>query len=179
MLKKILIAVVLLIIVFVIIVATRPADFRVTRSATIAAPAAVLFAQVNDLHKWDAWSPWAKLDPAMKQTHEGSPAGVGAIYSWAGNKEVGEGRMTILESRADELIRIKLEFIKPFAAVNTTEFNFKPEGGQTTVTWDMTGKNNFMGKAFSLFMNMDKMIGGDFEKGLAGLKSVAEAAGKN
>ena len=178
MLKKILITVIVLVLVFVIVVATRPADFRIERSTTIAAPAADVFAHVNDLHKWDAWSPWAKLDLAMKQTHEGSPAGVGAIYSWAGNSEVGEGRMTILESRADELIRIKLEFIKPFAAVNTTEFTFKADGAQTAVTWDMTGKNNFMSKAFGLFMNMDKMVGGDFEKGLANLKSVAEAEKK-
>lgn len=178
MLKKILIAVVLLVIVFVIVIATRPADFRIVRSTTIAAPASVVFPHVNDLHKWDAWSPWAKRDPAMKQTHEGSAAGVGAIYFWTGNKEVGEGRMTILESRADELIRLKLEFIKPFAAVNTTEFTFKSEANQTTVTWDMTGKNNFMSKAVCLFMNMDKMVGGDFEKGLASLKSVSEAEEK-
>ena len=178
MLKKILITVIVLVLVFAIVVATRPADFRIVRSTTIAAPAAVVFAHVNDLRKWDAWSPWAKLDPAMKQTHEGSPAGVGAIYLWAGNSEVGEGRMTILDSRADELIRIKLEFIKPFAAVNTTEFTFKADGAQTAVTWDMTGKNNFMSKAFGLFMNMDKMVGGDFEKGLANLKSVAEAEKK-
>ena len=179
MLKKILVALALLIIVLVIVVATRPAGFRITRSATIAAPPEVVFAQVNDFHKWDAWSPWAKLDPAMKQTYEGAPAGTGAVYSWTGNKEVGEGRMTLTESRTNELIRIKLEFLKPFAAVNTTEFTFKPEGNQTTVEWSMTGSNNFMAKAFGLFMNMDKMIGGDFEKGLAQLKSVAEAASKN
>ena len=175
MLKKILITLAVIILVFVIVVATRPADFRIVRSTAITAPASVVFAHVNDLHKWDAWSPWAKLDPAMKQTHEGASAGVGAIYSWAGNSEVGEGRMTITESRADELIRIKLEFIKPFAAVNTTEFVFKEDGGQTTVTWDMTGKNNFMSKAFCMFMNMDKMVGKDFEKGLAQLKAVVEA----
>ena len=179
MLKKILIAVVLIVVVFVIVVATRPADFRVTRSVTIGAPAAVVFAQVNDFHKWDAWSPWAKLDPVMKQTHEGAPAGTGAIYSWVGNSDVGEGRMTITESRPNEMIGIKLEFLKPFAAVNTTEFSFKPEGNQTVVTWSMTGTNNFMAKAFGLFMNMDKMVGGDFEKGLAQMKSVTEAAGKN
>ena len=175
MLKKILIALGLIIVVFIIIVATRPADFRVTRSATIAAPAEIVFAQVNDLHRWDAWSPWAKLDPAMKQTHEGAAAGTGAIYSWAGNKEVGEGRMTITGSHPSDLIRIKLEFLKPFAAVNTTEFTFKPEGNQTAVTWSMTGTNNFMAKAFCMFMNMDKMVGGDFEKGLAHMKSVSEA----
>lgn len=179
MLKKILISLVVIIVVFVVVVATRRADFRVTRSTTIAAPPEAVFAQVNDFHKWDAWSPWAKLDPAMKRTHEGAPAGPGAIYSWAGNKEVGEGRMTITESRTNELIRIKLEFLKPFAAVNTTEFTFKPGGNQTAVTWSMTGTNNFMAKAFCLFMNMDKMVGGDFEKGLAQMKSVAEAAGRN
>jgi uncharacterized protein YndB with AHSA1/START domain len=178
MLKKILIVLVLIIIVFVIVVATRPANFRVTRSNNIAAPAEVVFAQVNDFHKWDAWSPWAKLDPAMKQTHEGAPAGTGAIYSWAGNKEVGEGRMTITESRPNELIRIKLEFLKPFAAVNATEFTFTPGGNQTAITWSMTGTNNFMAKAFCMFMNMDKMVGGDFEKGLAQMKSIAEAAAK-
>ncbi len=179
MLKKIVIALVVIAIVFVIVVATRPADFRITRSATIAASAETVFAQVNDLHMWDAWSPWAKLDPAMKQTHEGASAGVGAIYSWDGNKEVGAGRMTITESRTNEAIRIKLEFLKPFAAVNDTEFTFMSEGNQTTVTWTMAGKNNFMSKAFCMFMNMDKMVGGDFEKGLAQMKTVAEAAGKN
>jgi len=178
MLKKILIAVVLIIVVFVIIVATRPANFRVTRSATVAAPPSAVFAQVNDFHKWDAWSPWAKLDPAMKQTHSGAPAGTGAIYSWAGNKEVGEGSMTITESRTNELIRIKLEFLKPFAAVSDTEFTFKPEGNQTAVEWTMAGTNNFIAKAMCMFMNMDKMIGGDFEKGLAALKAVAEGTPK-
>ncbi|HKS37269.1 MAG TPA: SRPBCC family protein [Verrucomicrobiae bacterium] len=108
-----------------------------------------------------------------KQTHEGAAAGTGAIYSWAGNKEVGEGRMTITESRPNELIRIKLEFLKPFAAVNTTEFAFAPAGNQTAITWSMTGTNNFMAKAFCMFMEMDKMVGGDFEKGLAQMKSIA------
>ena len=179
MLKKTLIALAVIIVVFLIIVATRPADFRVTRSATIAAPPSVVFAQVNDFHKWEAWSPWAKIDPAMKQTYEGPSAGKGAVYSWAGNKEVGEGRMTITESRPSELIVIKLEFFKPFAALNTTEFTFQPEGNQTLVTWVMTGKNNFMAKAMCLFMNMEKMVGGDFEKGLASMKAVAETAPKS
>ena len=179
MLKKILIALVVIVIVFVIIVATRPSAFTITRSALIVAPAEIVFAQVNDLHKWDAWSPWAKLDPTMKQTHEGAAVGVGAIYSWDGNKDVGAGRMTITESRTNEAIRIKLEFLKPFAAVNDIEFTFKPDGNQTTVTWTMSGKNNFMAKAFCMFVNMDKMVGSDFEKGLASLKTIAEPAGKN
>jgi hypothetical protein len=104
--------------------------------------------------------------------------GTGAVYSWAGNSDVGEGRMTITESRPHELVRIKLEFIKPFSATNTTEFTFKPEGNQTAVRWSMAGENNFVSKAMCLFMNMDKMVGGDFEKGLAALKSVSEAAAR-
>jgi hypothetical protein len=168
-----------IVIVFLIIVATRPADFRITRSATMSAPPPVVFAQVNDFHKWEAWNPWGKIDPAMKQTYEGPSAGKGASYAWVGNKDVGEGRMTITESRPHDLILIQLEFFKPFAGVNTTEFTFKPEGNQTAVTWTMTGKNNFMARAVCLFMNMDRMIGGQFEKGLADMKSAAEAAGKN
>ena len=178
MLKKILITLAVIIIAFVIIVATRRADFRITRSATMAAPAEVVFAQVNEFKKWEAWSPWGKLDPAMKQTYEGPAAGAGAKYAWAGNNEVGEGRMTLTESRTNELILIKLEFLKPFAAVNATDFAFKSEGNQTTVTWGMSGTNNFISKAFCMFMDMDKTIGGDFEKGLAQLKAVAESAVK-
>jgi hypothetical protein len=178
MLKKILIVLAVFVVVFVVIVALQPAEFRVVRSATISAPAQVVFAQVNDFHNWNAWSPWAKLDPAMKQTYEGAPAGIGAVYTWAGNKEVGEGRMTIIESRPSDLIRIKLEFFKPFAGTSIAEFTFKPESNQTAVTWSMSGEKNFMVKAFHLFMNMDKMIGDDFEKGLANLKSVTEAASK-
>jgi len=177
-LKKILIALVVIVVVFVGVVAMRPSEFRVTRTAAISAPAPAIFAQVNDFHNWAAWSPWAKLDPAMKQTYEGAPAGVGAISRWAGNNQVGEGSMTITASRPNELIRIKLEFLKPFAATNIAEFTFKPEGNQTAVTWSMAGKNNFIAKAVHLFMNMDKMVGGQFEKGLAQMKSVVEAAPK-
>ncbi len=173
---KVLIVLIAVVVVFVIVVATRPADFRVTRTARIAAPSSAVFAQVNDFHNWAAWSPWARLDPAMRQSYEGAPAGPGAVYSWTGNKKVGEGRMTILESHPSDLVRIKLEFLKPFAATNVADFTFKPEGDQTVVTWSMAGKNNFMAKAFGLFMNMDKLVGGDFEKGLAQMKSVAEAA---
>ena len=178
MLKKILIAVAVIIVVMVVIVALQPTEFRVARSTTISAPAPAVFAQVNDFHKWEAWNPWGKIDPAMKQTYEGAPAGIGAIYTWAGNNEVGEGRMTLTESRPSELIRIKMEFFKPFAGISTAEFTFKPEGNQTAVTWRMSGENNFMAKAMHLFMNMDKMIGGQFDKGLAQMKSIVEAAPK-
>jgi uncharacterized protein YndB with AHSA1/START domain len=177
-LKKILIGVAVVLAGFAAFVATRPADFTITRSATIAAPAPVVFGLVNDFHQWAAWSPWAKLDPAMKETFAGAASGPGAMYSWEGNSEVGAGRMTLEESRPTEHIRIKLEFLKPFAAVNIAEFAFKPEGGQTAVTWTMTGKHNFMSKAVCLFMNMDKMVGGQFETGLAKMKSLAETAKK-
>jgi hypothetical protein len=179
MLKTILIAIAVIIIVFLIVVAMQPADFRVTRSATMSAASSTVFAQVNDFHKWEAWSPWEKLDPALKRTYEGPPAGTGAIYRWTGNKKVGEGNMTITESRLNELVRIRLEFIKPFASLCTTDFSFKPEGNGTGVTWSMAGTNNFMAKAMCLFMNMDKMVGGDFEKGLAQMKSLVEGAAKN
>ncbi|HUR45808.1 MAG TPA: SRPBCC family protein [Candidatus Saccharimonadales bacterium] len=178
MIKKILIILGVIIVIFIVIVALQPADFRVVRSASMTAPAPAVFAQVNDFHNWDAWSPWAKLDPNMKTTFEGPPAGPGAIYSWTGDRKVGAGRMAITESKPAELVRIKLDFLKPFEASNVTEFSFKPDGNNTSVTWSMTGRNNFMAKAFCLFMNMDKMVGGDFEKGLAQMKKVVEAPPK-
>jgi hypothetical protein len=177
-LRAILIVIVAIIAIFLVAVSMQPNEMRVVRSATFAAPPAAVFAQVNDFHKWGAWSPWEKLDPGMKRTYEGPTEGVGAVYSWVGNSEVGEGKMTILESKPNELIKIKLEFIKPFAAVNTTEFSFKPEGENTNLTWTMYGPMNFMSKAMCLFMDMDKMVGTDFEKGLAGIKTVVEPAKK-
>ncbi len=179
MIKKILIGLVAVVVLFAVIVALQPSDFRVTRSAPVAAPPSVVFAQVNDFHKWEAWSPWAKLDPAAKNSFEGPRAGTGATFRWSGNNEVGEGSMTVTESRPSELIRIKIDFLKPFEASNTAEFTFKPAGGQTQVTWSMYGTNNFIGKAFCLFNNMDKMLGGEFEKGLAQMKVAAEAAAKS
>jgi Polyketide cyclase / dehydrase and lipid transport len=182
MLKKILLGIVVMLVVLIavclVLVMMQPAHYQVERSATINAPAPAVFTLVNDFHKWDSWSPWAKLDPAMKTTYEGAAAGTGATYSWTGNSQVGEGKMTIIESRPSDLIKIKLEFIKPFAATNATDFTFTPSGNSTNVKWTMSGDNNFIGKAFSLFMNMDKMIGADFEKGLAQMKMVAESAPK-
>ncbi len=178
MLRKIFIALVATVVLFAAFVALQPAEFRVARSIAISAPRPAVFAQVNDFRKWEAWNPWGKIDPAMTKTYGGAPVGVGAVYTWSGNNEVGEGSMTIIESRPGELIRIKLEFLKPFAATNTSEFTFKPEGDQTAVTWSMEGNNNFVAKALHLFMNMDDMIGGQFEKGLASMKSVTEAAAR-
>ncbi len=178
MLIKVLLALVAILVVFVVVAAMQPTDFRVARSASISAPPSAVFAQVNDFHKWEAWNPWAKLDPAMKQLYEGSSSGAGAIYKWAGNHQVGEGRMTLVESQPNDLIRIRLEFLKPMAAVNTAEFTFKPDGDRTSVTWSMTGQNNLAAKAIGLVINMDKMIGGNFEKGLSDLKAIVEAPSK-
>ena len=175
MIKKILL-VLAAIIAFVLIAAIfQPAEFRVTRSATIAAPAAVVFAEANDFKRWQAWSPWEKLDPAMKRSFEGPAAGVGAVYGWDGNSEAGAGRMTITDSKPAELVRIRLEFTKPMEAQSQVEFTFRPEGTGTAVNWTMSGTNNYVCKVLCMFMNMDKMVGADFEKGLASLKAVAEA----
>ena len=176
MLKIIVISLAVTVLVFVVIVALQPSRFRVARSTIISAPPEAVFAEVNDFHKWELWNPWGKIDPAMKQTYEGAPMGVGAVYAWAGNKDVGEGRMTITESRPNNLIQIQLEFFKPFAGNSLAEFTFKPEGNQTAVTWSMLGQNNFIAKTIHLFINMDKMIGSQFEKGLADMKSVVEAS---
>ena len=178
MVLYILLAIAAILVIFVIVVAMQPSEFRIARTATFPAPPPAVFAQVNDFHNWDAWSPWAKLDPAAKATFEGAPAGTGAIFKWSGNKKVGEGTMTITESHPHDLIRINLEFLKPFKATHTAEFTFQPEGGKTVLTWSMSGRYNFMSKAFCLFMNMDKMIGGDFEKGLANMKAVIETASR-
>jgi hypothetical protein len=174
MLKWILLSVVALVVVFIAVVAVQPADFKIERSATLRAPASAAFAQVNDFQNWRAWSPWEKIDPALKRSYDGPKAGTGAIYAWQGNKDVGEGRMTITESRPGELVRIKLEFFKPFAATNTAVFSFKPAGDSTAVTWTMTGQNNFLSKAMCLFVDMDRMVGGMFEQGLTQMKTVVE-----
>lgn len=176
MLVKILLVIAALIAVFLIIAALQPAEYRVERSMRISAPASVVFVQVNDLHQYQLWNPWAKFDPAAKYTHSGPPSGTGAALAWAGNSKIGEGRMTIVESRPNVLVRMKLEFIKPFASVATTDFAFAQDGDQTVVTWSMHGAKNFMSKVFGLIMSMDKMIGGQFEEGLTTLKSIAEEA---
>jgi hypothetical protein len=179
MLKFILLGLAAIIAIFLIVAAMQPADFRITRSATIAAPPSVVFEQINDFRKWNDWSPWAKLDPNAKNSFEGPPAGVGASFAWAGNNKVGEGKMTITVSQPNEVVLMKLEFIKPFAATNMTEFTFKPEANQTTVTWSMFGRNNFMSKCMGLIMNCDKMVGGQFEKGFANLKAIVETPAKS
>lgn len=171
--KNLLRIVLLLIAVLFAVVVTRPATFHVERSTTIEAPAEIIQEQIADFHKWEKWSPWGKLDPAMKTEYSGAAAGVGAVYFWSGNDQVGEGRMTVTESTPGSKVGIRLEFLKPFKADNVTTFTLAPEGTGTKVTWGMDGNHDLMGKAFSLFMNMDKTVGGDFERGLASLKEVS------
>jgi uncharacterized protein YndB with AHSA1/START domain len=175
MLKYILGGIVAIVAIFAVVVTFQPTDFRVERTAQIAAPAPEVFAQVNDFRTWAKWSPFER-DPAMKKTFEGPAAGTGASYAWNGNNDVGEGRATIVDSRPNELVRIKLEFIRPFAATNTAEFTFKPASNGTAVTWSIAGERNFVSKAICMFMDMDKMVGGDFEKGLAQLSAAVKAA---
>lgn len=174
-LKRVGIGLAVVIAVFVLVVLTRPSTFHVERSANIKGTVAQAHAAVADFHAWKSWSPWEKLDPSMKTTFTGAATGKGAEYAWVGNDQVGEGKMTITESTPDKIV-IRLEFIKPFAATNQTTFTFAAAGAETKVTWAMDGNNDFFGKAFSLFMDMDKMIGNDFEKGLAALKTVVESA---
>jgi hypothetical protein len=173
MFKKILIGIALLVAAFVAFVATRPATYRVERSIVVAAPAAATYARVVDLRKWESWSPWAKLDPGMKVDYAGPESGVGAVYHWKGNDKVGEGRMTITGASADRLIQVKLEFLKPWAQTSLTQFTFAPDAGGTRVTWTMSGEHDFVGKLFAVFMDMDGMVGPDFEKGLEALKERA------
>ena len=174
MLWIILIVLVVVIARLVIIVSVQSSEFTVSRSTSIAAPATSVFPLVNDLHQWEHWSPWAKMDPNMQQSYEGAPAGVGAIYNWTG-KKTGAGRMTIRESRPNQLVKIQLDFLKPFRATNTAEFTFQPDGNQTAVTWSMYGKKNFIAKAMHLVVSMDTIVGGQFAEGLAQIKSLAEA----
>lgn len=178
MLKKILLGLVAVLVILLIVVALQPADFRISRSAVIPAPPAAVFAQINDFHNWNDWSPWAKLDPNARNSFDGPPAGVGAKFSWTGNNAVGEGSMTITASKPNESVVMKLEFMRPFAATSTAEFTLKPAAKGTAVTWTMSGKNNFVGKAVSLFMDCDKMVGTQFEKGFENLKAVVASPAK-
>lgn len=152
--------------------ATRPNQFRIARSALIPAAPATVFAQINDLQHWRGWSPWEGRDPDLKRTYSGPAAGTGAAYAWAGNNKVGEGRMEITESVPDERIVFKLDFLKPFEAHNRATFLLRPEQGGTQVEWAMEGPQNFMAKLMGAVMNIDRMVGKDFEKGLASLADV-------
>lgn len=154
--------------------ATRPDDFRYARATRIAAPPEKVFGLVDDLHAWAGWSPWEKMDPELRRTYEGPQKGVGASYAWDGNKKVGAGRMEITRSVPSSKIVLQLDFLRPFEAHNVTEFTFDTSEGKTVVTWVMTGKNAFVSKLMGIFVDMDAMIGKDFEAGLANLKALAE-----
>jgi len=154
--------------------ATRPDKFRVQRSTTIKAPPDTIFPLINDYHRWTSWSPYEKLDPAMKRTYSGAECGRGAVYEWAGNSKVGQGRMEIVETTPPAKVRIQLDFIKPFEGHSVAEFTLEPQGDSTNVTWAMDGTNSLMGKVMHLVINMDHMIGKQFEEGLANLKSITE-----
>ncbi|MDX1948595.1 MAG: SRPBCC family protein [Pirellulaceae bacterium] len=182
MLKRILlIAAGLLAVLMVLVIglfgyaATLPAEFHVERSTTIARPPEVVFDHVNDFHRWDAWSPWSKLDPEAKIEFAGPPAGEGAEFRWAGNDQIGVGSMKIVESQPSQQVRIKLEFIKPFPDVADVRFTLQPVAEGTTITWSMDGKHpSWVSKTMCLVMNMEGMIGGSYEEGLANLKRVVE-----
>ena len=176
--KKLLIVVLVLILACVAFVAGRPGRYHIERTVAVAAPPHAVYAELQDFHRWTAWSPWEGLDPKLQRRYSGADTGVGAVYEWQGDDKVGEGRMTITESRPHEFIRFKLEFVKPFASTCTTEFSFRPQGDQTLISWTMMGKNNFLSKAMGLCMNCDKIVGGQFDQGLVSMKTVAEAAAR-
>lgn len=178
MLKKVLIVLAVVVIAFLAFVATRPATYHIERSVNIAAPPAVVFPYVNSLKNFVLWSPWEKRDPNQKTTFTGPDEGVGAGYAWVGNDEVGEGKMAIVESKPNELVKSDLEFIKPFASKSGVTYTLVPEGDGTKLTWGMDGSNDFTGKLFSVFVNMDTMLGKDFDEGLANLKTLVEAKAK-
>lgn len=176
MLRKVLLGAAVLVPAALLAVASRPDTFHVERSVTIAAAPERAFAHVDDFHAWAAWSPYEKLDPAMTRTYAGPSSGAGAQYAWAGNDKIGKGRMTITKSERPRAIDLQLEFFEPFACTNTAHFTFEPTSEGTRVTWSMDGQNKFVGKAMSIFFDMDRMVGSDFEKGLASLKSLSETA---
>lgn len=174
MLKIIATIVTVLIAAVLIYAATRPDTFRVERSTLIKASPEKIFPLINDFHQWKNWSPWEKIDPAAITTHSGADNGVGAVFEWRGNNEVGQGRMEIIESAPSSKVVIKLDFIKPFEGHNTIEFMLLPQGDVTKVTQAMYGVSPFISKVMSLFFSMDKMVGSKYEEGLATLKSITE-----
>ena len=174
MFKKILIVLAVGVLGVLGLAASQPDRFTVARSVSIKASPDRLFPMVADFHRWTEWSPWEGLDPAMKRTHSGAPAGTGAVYQWEGNSKVGAGRMEVLAAQAPGKVSIKLDFIRPFEGHNTTDFSFVPQGEATLVSWVMTGPMPFVSKLMQVFVSMDSLIGKDFEAGLAKMKAAAE-----
>lgn len=176
MLRYILLAIIVASLLLVGVIFAQPDRFLVVRSTTIQAPADTVYSRIHDFQNWAAWSPWAKLDPKMREFFSGPQYGPGSAYDWSGNEKVGRGRMTILETRAPELLRLRIEFFEPFASTAEQTFTLQSQGNSTLISWSMSGDNDFFSKAMCLFMGgMDRVVGPDFEKGLAQLKSVSEA----
>lgn len=165
---------ILLLIAFVLFVAARPDNFRVERALTMRASPEQIFPLINDFHEWEAWSPWEKVDPAVQRTYSGAESGKGAVYAWKGNKQLGEGKMEILDTQPFNYLRLQINFYKPFAAQNTIEFRLEEKDGSTVVSHAMFGPSNFMSKLMSLFFSMDKMVGGKFDEGLLSIKNIVE-----
>lgn len=174
MLKKIAAIIAIVLVVILILAAIKPDTFQVQRSASINAPPEKIFALLDDFHRWGSWSPWEKMDPGMKRTYSGASSGTGSVYEWEGNKKVGKGRMEMTEATPASKVSVKLDFLKPFESHNVAEFTLVPTGNATNVTWVMRGPNLFVGKVMSVFVSMDRMIGKDFEAGLANMKAAAE-----
>jgi uncharacterized protein YndB with AHSA1/START domain len=174
MLRILTLIIVVLVSALALFVATRPSAFRIQRSVTITAPPEKIYPHIVDFHAWPAWSPWEKIDPALQRTYGGPTSGPGAVYEWTGNKDIGQGRMEILEAAPSSRGLIKLDFLAPFEAHNTAEFTLQANGDGTSVTWAMYGPNTLMGKVMSLFFNMESMVGPQFETGLSNLKALAE-----
>lgn len=168
------IALAILVAVVLLLAAMRPNTFRVQRSIDIDAPADKIFPLINDYRNWGSWSPYEHVDPAMQRTFSGAPSGKGSVYEWRGNKNIGHGRMEILDTAPPSKVVIKLDFFSPFEAHNMAEFIIQPKGNATNVTWAMHGPVPFMAKIIHMFMNMDRMVGGQFQQGLVSMKAVAE-----
>lgn len=171
------VAIVVLVVAVLAYAATRPGRIHVHRGTNIKAPAEQIFPLINDFHRWVSWSPYETRDPAMKKTYSGAASGRGAVYEWNGNKQAGQGRMEIIEVSEPAQITIKLDFLKPFEGHNVAEFALHPQADSTRVTWSMDGPSSYMTKLIGVFFNMDKMIGKDFETGLANLKTLTEKSG--
>jgi hypothetical protein len=171
------IAVVVLALIAVVLAlaASKPSEFAVQRTTRIVAPPERIFPHIADFRRWEAWSPWEKMDPAMRKTYGGAPAGLGSVYEWEGNSKVGKGRMEMIDVAAPSSATVKLDFLKPFEAHNTARFTLVPAGAGTDVTWSMSGPSPFVTKVMGVFMNMDQLVGKDFERGLASLKTVSES----
>ena len=179
MIIKILITLALLVVVIAIVAAFQSSTYRVVRTTTVAASPAKVFAHTNDLHSYQTWNPFGKSDTAAKYVYEGPATGVGSVLKWSSTGQTGEGTMTNLESRPNEMVRYRLVFLKPMAGMGDMTFTMQPHGNQTLVTWTMEGDKVYLAKLMGLFMSMDKMIGSAFERGLTELKTIVEKEAKH